>query len=67
MLINVTNATELLKKNRLYQVFLGLVDFRSKLIRLLSPCVGQAVQMVPTNFQQKSVRVVHAHFVPRCM
>ena len=48
-------------------IFLGLVDFRSILIRLLSPRVGQAVQMVPTHFQQKSVRVVHAHFVPRCM
>ena len=54
-------------KKRLYQFFLGLVDFRSILIRILSPRVGQAVQMVPTNFQQKSVRVVHAHFVPRCM
>ena len=54
-------------KNRLHQFFLDLVDFRSILIRLLSPRMGQAVQMVPTNFQQKSVRVVHAHFVPRCM
>ena len=48
-------------------IFLGLVDFRSLLIRLLSPRVGQAVQMVPTHFQQQSVRVVDAHFVPRCM
>ena len=48
-------------------IFFGLVDFRSILIRLLYPRVGQAVQMVPTNLQQKSVRVVHAHFVPRCM
>ena len=45
-------------KKRLYQFCLGLVDFRSISIRLLSPRVGQAVQMVPTNFQQKSVRVV---------
>ena len=66
MLINVTNATEILKKTSV-SIFLGLVDFRSLLIRLLSPRVGQAVQMVPTNFQQKSVKVVHAHFVPRCM
>ena len=66
MLINVTNATDILKK-RLHQIYLGLVDFRSIMIRLLFPRVGQAVQMVPTNFQQKSVRVVHAHFVPRCM
>ena len=69
MLINVTNVAEILKKKRLYQFFLGLVDFRTifLLIRLLSPRVGQAVQMVPTTFQQKSVRVFHAHFVPRCM
>ena len=66
MLFNVTNATEILKK-RLYQFCLALVDFRSISIRLLSPRVGQAVQMVPTNFQQKSVRVVHVHFVSRCM
>ena len=66
MLINVTNATEIRKKTSV-SIVLGLVDFRSILIRLLSPRVGQAVQMVPTNFQQKSVRVVHAHFVLRCM
>ena len=66
MLINVTNATGILKKPSV-SICLGLVDFRSILIRLLSPGVGQAVQMVPTDFQQKSVRVVHAHFVPRCM
>ena len=66
MLIYVTNATEILKKKSV-SICLGLVDFRSLLIRLLSPRVGQAVQMVPTNFQQKSVRVVHAHFDPRCM
>ena len=54
-------------KKRLHRFLLGLVDFRNVLIRLLSPRVGQAVQMVPTHFQQKSVRVVHAHFVPRCM
>ena len=35
-------------------------------IRLLQTD-AQAVQMAPTNFQQKSVRVVHAHFVPRGM
>ena len=66
MLINVTNATEILKKPSV-SIFLGVVDLRSILIRLLSPRVGQAVQMVPTDFQQKSVRVVHAHFVHRCM
>ena len=57
---------ESLKKTSV-SIFLGLVDFRSILMRLLSLRVGQAVQMVPTHFQQKSVRVVHAHFVPRCM
>ena len=49
------------------QLFAGLVDFCCILTRLLYPRVGDAVQMDPTNFQQKSVRVVHAHFVPRCM
>ena len=54
-------------KKTYVSIVLGLVDFRSILIRLLSPRVGQAAQMVPTNFQQNSMRVVHAHFVPRCM
>ena len=62
MLINMTNATEIHQQKPL-----SIISRFGGFFCRLTPGMGHIVYMVPTNFQQKSVRVVHAHFVPRCM
>ena len=56
-----------IKKHFVKYTFLRLGGLWLGVFCLLYPLVGHVVKMVLTNVQQKSVRVVHAHFVPICM